>query len=268
MRWYALALVLWPFPGCSAELTDKQAASLVDADVVLIGEIHDNPKHHAFQAETVARLQPAALVFEMLSERQASMVSPSMIADSAVMEAALQWEASGWPDFAMYHPIFAAAADADYFGAAVPGDAFQSFMQGGPTAIMGEDAGHFGLLSALPEAEQTRREALQMEAHCNAMPEDALPVMVGFQRLRDARLAQATLEALDETGGPVVVITGNGHARTDWGVPWYLNRVRPALVVHAIGQAEEGVISGTFDMVVNAPSVDRPDPCAAFENRG
>ena len=44
------------------------------ADVVLLGEVHDNPAHHAFQAEAVAYLAPRALVFEMLTPAQAALV--------------------------------------------------------------------------------------------------------------------------------------------------------------------------------------------------
>ncbi|HKK85201.1 MAG TPA: hypothetical protein VJ942_06720, partial [Roseovarius sp.] len=59
---------------------------------------------------------------------------------------------------------------------------------------------------------------------------------------------------------------GNGHARRDWGVPSYLQRVAPELDLLVIGQAEVGrTIHGTFDEVVTADPVDRPDPCAAFQ---
>ena len=32
-------------------------------DVVILGEVHDNPAHHAEQAAQVAAIQPRALVF-------------------------------------------------------------------------------------------------------------------------------------------------------------------------------------------------------------
>jgi hypothetical protein len=81
------------------------------------------------------------------------------------------------------------------------------------------DAARFGLTEALDPDEQAAREAEQQEAHCNALPEEILPGFVEAQRLRDAALAEAALAALADTGGPVVVVTGNGHARADWGVP-------------------------------------------------
>jgi uncharacterized iron-regulated protein len=89
-------------------------------DVAILGEVHDNPAHHAEQAAQVARLQPASIVFEMLSEAQAERVTPALRGDAEALGAALGWAESGWPDFSMYHPIFTAAPEAAIYGALVP----------------------------------------------------------------------------------------------------------------------------------------------------
>ena len=80
-----------------------------------------------------------------------------------------------------------------------------------------------------------------------------------------ARYIQIVM-ALEETGGPVAVITGNGHARQDWGVPVYLRRVQPGVSLFALGQSEGGQIAGTFDQVLDSPPIERPDPCNAFRS--
>ena len=248
-----------------ADLPDRAAA----APVVIAGEVHDNPAHHVLQAELVAHLQPRALVFEMLTTAQAAVVTPDNRADQAALGAALDWANSGWPDFAMYHPIFTAAPDAVVYGAAVPRDAARAAMQTGIAAYFGAEAAAYGLTTPLPAEVQAAQEDLQQQAHCNAMPPEMLPVMVDLQRLRDAVLARETLRALDETGGPVVVITGNGHARQDVGIPAYLALLRPGLDVLTIGQQEDGAgAPGGFDILLSSPAVDRPDPCDAFRNRG
>ena len=205
------------------------AAPAAAQDVVILGEVHDNPAHHAEQAERVARLQPRALVFEMLTEAQAARVTPDLIADAEAMEAALDWSESGWPDFAMYHPIFAAAPEAEIFGAHVPREAARDVFEAGLAESFDGDAARYGLTEPLPPEEQAAREAGQMAAHCDALPEDILPGMVAVQRLRDAVLARAVVQAMEATGGPVAVITGNGHARRDHGVPATLARVAPDL---------------------------------------
>lgn len=102
-------------------------------------------------------------------------------------------------------------------------------------------------------------------SHCGALPQAALPGMVEAQRLRDAALAAAALKAREETGGPVLVIAGTGHVRTDWAAPALLAMAAPDLRLHALGQGEgDPGPDAPFDAVRTAPPVDRPDPCAAF----
>jgi uncharacterized iron-regulated protein len=104
-----------------------------------------------------------------------------------------------------------------------------------------------------------------MAAHCDALPPEMLPVMVSIQRLRDARLAQVALQAFKDTGGPIAVVTGNGHARRDWGAPAVLEHADPSIEIFALGQGEgEDAPPGTFDVVKNAPPPERSDPCESF----
>ncbi|SIS66821.1 Uncharacterized iron-regulated protein [Roseivivax lentus] len=236
------------------------------AEIVFLGEQHDNPAHHARQAELVAEIAPKAMVFEMLTPDQAGRITPELVADAEAMRAELGWDESGWPDFAMYHPIFAAAAEATIFGAAIPRDEARRAMETGIADAFGRGAARFGLDRALPDEMQATREALQAEAHCDALPEEMLPVMVDIQRLRDASLAEAALTALSVHGAPVVVITGNGHARPDWGAPALVALADAGVSIATFGQGEEGgpPLDGGFDAVEIAPPVDRGDPCAAF----
>lgn len=139
-------------------------------------------------------------------------------------------------------------------------------MSEGSASAFGAEASLYGLADPLPEDQRAVREALQHAAHCEAMPADLLPMMVDVQRFRDATLARAALEAFRNYGGPVVVITGNGHARTDWGAPFALRQADPDIVIHALGQGEVsfGAPDGVFDKVEISPDVERGDPCEAF----
>ncbi|MDJ0822873.1 MAG: ChaN family lipoprotein [Paracoccaceae bacterium] len=257
---FLTALLLLIAPAASAVGGD------FDAQVVFLGEQHDNPAHHARQAEIVADLQPKAVVWEMLTPAQAAEVVPALIGDAPALEATLGWEESGWPDFDMYHPIFAAAPDAAHYGAALPRQEARRLMGEEIADVFGDGADAFGLRDPLPEEQQETREALQLAAHCDAMPAEMLPIMVNIQRLRDALIARAAKQALQETGGPVAVITGNGHARLDWGAPAALRLAAPDVTVFAFGQGEVGFgePDGGFDRVEIAATVDRGDPCEAF----
>ncbi len=236
-----------------------------DADVVFLGEVHDNPAHHERQANWVAALAPKAVVYEMLTEAQALQVDPTLT--EAGLAEALDWENSGWPDFSMYYPIFEASSQARVYGAVVPRSEVRSIKERSLDEVFGRDADRFGLTQGLPQDQQEAREAMQMEAHCNALPEVMLPMMVDIQRLRDAALARAAVAAYAETGGPVVVITGNGHARKDWGAPATLKAAAPDVVIYTLGQGEDGhdAPDGGFDALAFSPPAEREDPCAAFK---
>ena len=264
---FAAAFASLAAPTGAVSLSEETFVRMAAADVVLLGEFHDNPSHHQIQADLVKRLSPAALVFEMLTPEQAALVTPDLRGDAARLADTLGWADSGWPDFGMYYPLFTAAPDAAIFGAAVPRETARASMEMGLTAAFGTNAEEYGLTVPLADSEQSQRERLQLEAHCNALPEDILPGMVDIQRLRDARLAETALAALMTSGGQVVVITGNGHARADWGAPRFLRRVAPNVTYFSLGQSEDGnVLAGAFDAVLDAPQPKRADPCEAFQN--
>jgi len=240
--------------------------ALPPADVVILGEVHDNPTHHAHQARAVAAIRPAALVFEMFGPAEAARAAGVARTDAAALASALAWEGSGWPDFALYHPIFAAAPDALIAGGALARETVRRAFAEGAAAPFGADAARFGLDRPLQPADQAGREALQAEAHCHALPPEYLPGMVAAQRLRDAALARATLEAFEASGGPVVVITGTGHADRLRGIPAALAQAAPVLRVLAIGQTESDPgPDAPFDLWIVTDPHPRPDPCAALK---
>jgi uncharacterized iron-regulated protein len=244
---------------------DDIAQRIEGIDVVILGEVHDNPAHHVFQTEVVEAIDPSAIVFEMVTGEEASLVTPDLAADADALAEALGWADSGWPDFSMYYPLFVQAARAAVYGAEVPREIARAAFAEGAASVFPGDAARFGLTDPLDPGEQATREAEQQEAHCNALPEDILPGFVEAQRLRDAALAEAALDALEAHGAPVVIVTGNGHARTDRGVPALLAQAAPEVTVFALGQFESAPeASVPFDAWRVAEPVDRPDPCAAF----
>lgn len=239
-------------------------AEMAQAQIVFLGEIHDNPTHHQTQAKYVRALNPTAVVFEMLTSRVAQELTVSDLVSPGSLDQATGWSGSGWPALEMYFPIFQASPRKIY-GAALPRAAARAAMERGIADSFGPDAGTFGLTAPLPSEQQAKREAMQMAAHCDALPEHLLPGMVNLQRLRDAMLARTAILALDQTGGPVVVITGNGHARADWGAPSYVAQARPEVRQFSVSQTEgEARPDPAFDLVLSGPPVNRPDPCAAF----
>jgi len=223
----------------------------------------------------VETLQPGAIVFEMLEARHVAAARDIPRDDKAALERAFAWEERGWPDFDMYHPIFVAAPQAHLFGAALPADKVRRAVTEGAASVFGGASAIFGLDEPMPEDQLAARVALQDAAHCNAIPAEMLPGMVEAQRLRDAALARATMEAVEEMRAdgsprPVVVITGNGHARTDWGMPEILaraypeqgeDRLRIATLAQFEGSAPE---NPPYRHWVVTETAERGDPCAVF----
>ena len=242
------------------------------ADIVLVGEIHDNPAHHLAQAEIVAALQPGGLVFEMIPQAREDEVNRLRAAGATREElaAALDWDESGWPDFEHYARILEAAPEARIFGGGQPAEEVRRAAAVGAAEAFGPDAVTFGLDLPLPEDEQARREAEMLAVHCDAIPAAILPGLVEAQRFRDAALADAARWARTISGssGPVVVIAGSGHVNRLHGAPAMLAVADPSLLVLAVGQfeaARDGDGDGAFDAYLVAPPAPREDPCAGFD---
>lgn len=255
----SLALCLWGGALQASETLSFQGLSI---DVVIVGEVHDNPAHHTRQADILAELAPTAIVFEMLTPEEASLLAATERSPEAMATATNGFH---WSNIADYAGVLA-ASEGVIVGAALPrGDVRQAFSDGAAT-VFGSGAEGFGLTTPLPQEQFNTRKQLQFDAHCNAMPLEMMGGMVEAQRLRDAAFARTVLDALRMHGSPVALITGNGHARKDWGVPAFLTLAAPDVSVITVGQSEGGVPpQGGFDAVFDAPVIDRPDPCAAFQ---
>ncbi len=267
MRAFLMAiLIAAPVWGGELSVTGAINAALRQ-NIVIVGEVHDNPTHHFVQREFARAIRPSAVVFEMIEPRQETVLN-RLLKDGASddqIAKELNWADAGWPDIAQYTQIMR-AADAPVYGAAVPrGQARAAVLEGGASVLGEQAAKQFGIDQPLPAEEQAEREAHQHDAHCGALPAEMLPGMVEVQRLRDAALALASMRAHRDTKGPVLVITGNGHADLLKGAPAALSRAAPSLTVFSFGQLEavpDGPVP--FDGYHITLPVERDDPCAAF----
>ena len=268
MRFLSAAL-FWLVSGLSVLAVtpdDEQRARLMAADIVLLGEVHDNPAHHEGQGALLRMIAPRAVVFEMLTPEMADWVAARDVGDLDSLDRAIGWTESGWPPMVSYGPVFEALGAAAIVGAAVPRDAVRAAFAEGAAAVFGAEAARYGLTDPLPEAERAVRTDLQFEAHCRAMPRGMMDGMIEAQRLRDARFAQAALDALRTHGGPVAVIAGHGHVRRDWGMPALIALAAPDVTVVSVGFLEDPApaADARFDITFVTAPAPRGDPCAAF----
>ena len=263
---HPLAGKIWSSYTNNLTSIDDIVAAAEAADALLLGEKHDNARHHELQATLIKRLAvsrpPAAVVWEMIEPG----LDPVLAAANSNAEAlggTLRWADTGWPPWAEYQPIADAAIGhrLTMYGAALPRSQVRALLDG--TTSLKD-------LGARP-LDGDRHDALldQLEAsHCGAVPRSALSGMASVQTARDAALAQKTADAIARGEYPIV-ITGNGHARRDRGIPWHLPR-RTLLVVAFVEVQRDlenpalYLAPGTADFVWFTPRLDEKDPCERF----
>jgi uncharacterized iron-regulated protein len=210
---------------------DELIERATGVDLLLLGERHDNPDHHRLQSHVLERLhangRKPALVFEMLDVSDQPAIDHVQAEASPApdaLAAAVHWDQSGWPPFALYRPLFALALREHWpiVAAGLPRDTAMQLARD-PGSLDPALAKRFGLAEPLPPAADEELRAEMRDAHCGLLPEAMLGAMVLIQRVRDAQFARHLYDAAARGGG-AVLITGNGHARTDRGVPAALLR--------------------------------------------
>lgn len=266
----------------AAEAPDGTAAAVdaaiaARADVLILGETHDDPAHHLAQAAAIRHLMAAGLrptvVFEMVPEDlQAELDALSALGLPAIgeVDTRLRWSERGWGDVALYRPVFEAALEAGLPMRAgdLTRDRIRGLAREGEASLASDEAIRIGLEVPLePDAEQRLRDLL-VASHCGMMSADDVGPRVVIQRARDGAMADAVRQAA--ANGPVVLITGLGHARRDWGVPAVLARTAPDLVVRSVALKADGAHpEGGFDHVIaTGPSPEHEHPCQRMRRGG
>jgi uncharacterized iron-regulated protein len=269
-----------PFAADPTAQAERVARLARQADVVYLGEQHDNPQHHDRQLATVAALVAAGarppVAFEMLSEDMQPEVDRLIRASAGRDELArgLAWQERGWPDFAWYWPLFELARRHRLPVIAVDLDpaVVRRIVREGLASI---GPGAKALSSALPlDAARESAIARTIEAaHCGLMPPGRIPSMVESWHARNVTMARRIAEALGQ-GSPVVVIVGRGHQAAG-GLPAQLEALRPGtrqlvvdLVEAAPGDGPHPVAVGdTREVIWVTPPIVRPDPCEALRRQ-
>jgi uncharacterized iron-regulated protein len=254
--------------------------ALRDARFVLLGERHGNPEHHRLQGRMIREIaaggRPVAVVAEQLDFPQQAAIDACArdCADfGADLGARVAWPQSGWPDYALYAPAFAAAAAARagvYAGN--PGASRIRALSRGEAPAGDEITWAARAREPLPPRGKERLLEHLAEGHCGHLPQAYAEPLVYAQRLRDAALAD-TLVRNAPAGGTAVMIAGAGHARRDYGVPQLLDGNARTVVV-AFVEVAPGVVrpgryapSDAYDFLWFTARVDEPDPCVQFREQ-
>jgi uncharacterized iron-regulated protein len=262
-----------PAPEALTALLREPAAGAM----LVLGEVHDHARLHQarlawLQAWAASGLRFAIAFEQMDAPRQpaleAALRDPGITPKALAQAGGLDFAGWDWP---RYEPVFALALRhrLPLVAANLPAAEVAAVARGRAAAPVPRPAGW----SEADEAAQ-RREI--DEGHCGVLPAPALAPMALAQRARDAAMAQAMRAAQASHGLPVVLLTGNGHARRDLGVPRHLAgtlppaRVRCVGFLEAAGERQPRLVAeadARFDWQVLAQAQPRPDPCEALRGR-
>jgi uncharacterized iron-regulated protein len=255
------AAALAALAGCTTPSATRDIEHLLTqvlpTPLLLLGEQHDAAEHQALQRELVQRLAArgtlAAVVMEM-AEQGRDTRALARDADEAAVRTALGWdEQHNWP-WPAYGPVVMAAvrAGVPVFGGNLP------------RAAMRQAMGDAALDSSVSTAVLERQREAIRSGHCDLLPASLLGPMARIQLARDRAMAQVATAQLAD-GRTVLLIAGNGHVRSDLGVPLHLGSGQAhRVIVSRAGQAGAGVPA---DAHWDTPALPNTDHCAELRAR-
>lgn len=257
-------------------------ALLVTQDFILLGENHDNADHHELQAWVLRRLRGhdrrPVVIMEMIDKSQADALKEYRAtpkSTAAGLGPAIGWKKSGWPDWKIYAPI-AKAAFAGGLQIAYGNPSKQTIRSVGKKGFDGIPAAQVRELTLDQNMQTEHLGDLLKElekSHCGYVKGRMLRPMAKVQRLKDAYMADRMLTTGAKKGA--VLIAGNGHVRTDRGVPFYIKKRDAYFLSKSLMFLELPDTTSTLETMIPktpdgkyaadyvwfTPMVKRPDQC-------
>jgi uncharacterized iron-regulated protein len=251
--------------------TQTMLADMQTADVVLLGEIHDNPRHHELRAQLLREpaLNQRNVVAEHLDAGQVVGAGDMLL--SRLEQAGFDTKGWQWP---LHQPLFDSVLEQNMvlYGGNLPREQTRAvFKTRGNSLVKSLQT----LLLHAPLSEDSLK-ALRLEideGHCGALPAMMFEGMMAVQRARDAAMADQLMQHL-----PSVLLSGNGHAWKHLGVPHILQANRPSLRSVSVLFLEHTAFAdaaaqaqwlqswqGKADYIWLTPSASRPDPCLSLQ---
>jgi len=258
---------------------ESLALAMGSRPVVLLGEVHDNAAQHVARADALRKLVAGgarpAIAFEQFDrERQADLdraraeTLPAGVqrVDHVIAQAGA---ASGW-NWALYRPFVQIALDYDLpiVAANLSRAGAMRVAQGKPE-VAGDATRSQSALDNIPPDVRRAHELAVERGHCGVLPTAVLPAMANAQMARDMALAQSIRPYMSRG---VVLLTGNGHARNDIGVPYWLTaseRSRTVTIglIEYSAEDESSLGPEPFDFTFSTPRQIRDDPCMELRRR-
>jgi uncharacterized iron-regulated protein len=233
---------------------------------VLIGEDHDNPEAHIWQAKVIQALHDAGrnviVGYEMIQRPEQfalDLWTLGKLSESEFLEKA-RWESSWGFDFGLYRPIFDLTKRLGLRNVAlnISRDWVRAVGQSGFESLPAD------IRAELPPLDLTNQQHRQVfEALMGGHPMGS-PNIYAAQVLWDEAMADSALKYLAKVwNGPstaFVVIAGNGHVMYGQGIGWRLWRranETPLTIVTVESKSGAKVSRGAGHFVIGVHDVDR-----------
>lgn len=220
-----------------AALLGLSAACACAAELLIFGEVHDQPDQQRQVADEVQRLAAAgrlaAVVVEMAEVPHGSAGLPRDASEAQVQQA-LQWR--GWP----WERYAAVVMNAVRAGVPVLGGNL-------PRAQMRAAMADASLDAAVSPRVRVLFAQEVRDGHCGLLPEAQVPGMVRIQIARDRSLAATASQASRDAAAQqtVLLLAGAQHASRDRGIPLHLAQTDPRLPVQVVmfGELSERLVA-------------------------
>lgn len=245
---------------------DELLQRLRAADYVLLGEQHDNAVHHQRRGQLLTALGAGVPVVAEHMTRGQAVLPPLLGSELLPRLEAAGFDAKAWR-WPLHEPLFTAAAAPGRMlvGGNAPREQVREVARKGEAALP-EDLKMVALAAPLGEVGRSALDADLVQGHCGMLAGERLDSMRWAQRARDAAMWLALQQVAQVQGRPAVLVAGNGHVRTDYGVAQLIAALQPAARVASVGFVETGAkregAPYTYVWITAAPP--REDACAGM----
>jgi uncharacterized iron-regulated protein len=203
-----------------AATAERLTVALRARSNVLLGEVHDNAAQHALRAAALRALlesgaRPALLMEQFDRERQVDLdrvlAKPGIDADAVIDAAGVRPARSGqgW-DWALYRPYLALAIE--YRLRVIAANVSRADTR----RVVSEGLQAMGFAPEVPADVRATLARSIVDSHCGVLSATDADRLVAAQVARDQFMARMIVAAGTQS---VVLLAGNGHVRSDVGVP-------------------------------------------------
>ena len=259
---------------------DELMKQVLGSDYVLLGETHDNSKHHQDHGWMISEIangeKQAAITFEMLNQDQANVINNVEFENTDELLDILEQAKTGWEYKKYYKPVFE-----NVFKAKLPMHAAdigkESLMKIVTKGIEHAPKDIRELLENTKlskEALESLKKEIEM-THCGMANPEMTKAMTLGQRVRDAAIGNSMFKVMNGDINTVILVAGSGHIRKDRGAPMYLKSLDNKAIITSVAWLEIdenakdpkdyskrwNVNELPFDYVLFTAQVDRSDPC-------